>query len=182
MNQNVTRDFHIDRTIWSPNADDRPSETEINMLVIHSISLPPNDFERSFVDDFFTNCLDVSAHPYFLTIAQLKVSAHLYIDRNGVLTQYVPFGKRAWHAGKSSFQGEHDCNNFSIGIELQGSDHVPFTDEQYSKICRVSRQIIKRYPTITMDRIVGHCDIAPDRKTDPGRFFDWSRFRALLLE
>ena len=182
MNKNITGDLSVDRIIWSPNADNRPCETEINMLVIHSISLPPNDFEKNFVDDFFTNRLNVSAHPYFLTIAHLRVSAHLYIDRYGVLTQYVPLRKRAWHAGKSSFKGEHDCNNFSIGIELQGSDYTPYTNEQYVRLCGVSRQIMKLYPNITTERIVGHCDIAPGRKTDPGRLFDWSRFRASLCE
>ncbi|MAH73269.1 MAG: N-acetylmuramoyl-L-alanine amidase [Cellvibrionales bacterium TMED49] len=182
MNKNAIGNFYVDRTIYSPNADDRPNDTDVNLLVIHGISLPPNDFEKNFIDDFFTNRLDFSVHPYFLTIAHLKVSAHLYIDRSGILTQYVPLEKRAWHAGKSSFQGEHDCNNFSVGIELQGSDHVPYTDEQYFRLCNVSRQIIRLYPNITMDRIVGHCDIAPERKTDPGRLFDWSRFRALLRD
>ena len=133
-----------------------------------------------YIEKLFSNCLNPEDHPYFRDIHRLKVSSHLLIDREGEITQFVPFYKRAWHAGVSEFQGRQRCNDFSIGIELEGADHIPYTDSQYSVLAEVSRQIISHYPMITADRIVGHSDIAPGRKTDPGDAFDWQRYKQLL--
>ncbi|NEX23855.1 1,6-anhydro-N-acetylmuramyl-L-alanine amidase AmpD [Thiorhodococcus mannitoliphagus] len=164
----------------SPNCDDRPAGTEIDLLVIHNISLPPGEFSGDWIDDLFLNRLDPSAHPYFTPIAQVRVSAHLLIRRDGSLIQYVPFALRAWHAGASSFEGRERCNDFSIGIELEGTDLTPFTDAQYRALIGCSREILQRYPNITQARITGHSEIAPGRKTDPGPAFDWPRYRAAL--
>jgi len=164
----------------SPNADLRPDANEISLLVIHNISLPPEQFGGPYIAQLFSNSLDPQEHPYFRDIYQLKVSSHLLIDRQGQLTQFVPFDKRAWHAGVSEFKGRNHCNDFSIGIELEGADHIPFTDNQYSVLAQASQQIISHYPMITGDRIVGHSDIAPGRKTDPGPAFDWQRYRRML--
>lgn len=180
MNTGQSQWLDVDHYVTSPNADDRPNGVRIDLLVIHNISLPPNVFEGNYVDDLFTNCLQSSLHPYFAQIAHLRVSAHLYIARVGSVTQYVPLHRRAWHAGVSNFRGVEACNDFSIGIELQGADHVPYTDVQYEQLARITRAIRHIYPTITEDRIVGHSDIAPGRKTDPGDAFDWSRYRAEL--
>ena len=128
------------------------------------------------MEAFFLNCLNKQAHPYFAEIADLKVSAHCFIDRSGVVTQFVPFHLRAWHAGRSCFNGEAECNDFSIGIELEGTDTQPYTAAQYSALCELTRDIMAAYPAITPQRIVGHSDIAPDRKSDPGPAFDWSRY------
>lgn len=163
------------RQIPSPNFNPRPADT-IDLLVIHNISLPPGEFGGNYVDDFFSNCLDPSGHSYFAEICHLQVSAHLLIDRAGELTQYVSFNDRAWHAGQSSFCGRQNCNDFSIGIELEGCDEQPYTQSQYNSLSMVTRVIRASYPLITTDRIVGHSDIAPDRKTDPGPLFDWSRY------
>ncbi|OGT90322.1 MAG: N-acetyl-anhydromuranmyl-L-alanine amidase [Gammaproteobacteria bacterium RIFOXYD12_FULL_61_37] len=164
----------------SPNCDERPGEGEISLLVIHNISLPPGEFGGPWIDLLFTNALPPDAHPYFAGIAGVRVSCHLLIHRDGELIQYVPLGKRAWHAGLSRFQGRAACNDFSIGIELEGSDQTPYTDAQYERLVRVTGIIRERYPSISLDRIVGHSDIAPDRKTDPGPAFDWTRYRALI--
>jgi len=164
----------------SPNANERPTAQAVNLLVIHNISLPPGEFGTGCVQRFFSNHLDVSLHPYFQTIADLKVSAHLFIERDGNVTQFVPFQRRAWHAGVSSFHGVENCNNYSIGIELEGCDDIAYTDAQYSALAKVVQQILIAYPEITPERIVGHSDIAPGRKTDPGDAFDWVRFRRLL--
>ena len=164
----------------SPNADARPDEKDISLLVIHNISLPPEQFGGPYITQLFSNSLDPCAHPYFEKIYQLKVSSHLLIDRNGKLTQFVPFNKRAWHAGESKFAGRERCNDFSIGIELEGADHIPFTDSQYSTLADVTDLLLDQYPFITRDRIVGHSDIAPERKTDPGPAFDWPRYRHML--
>lgn len=164
----------------SPNANQRPSGQAISLLVIHNISLPPGEFGTGCVQAFFTNQLDPSQHPYFLTIAELKVSAHLFIERTGKVTQFVPFGARAWHAGVSSFEGITNCNDYSIGIELEGCDNIAYTDAQYKSLANVARQILVAYPDITPGRIVGHNQIAPERKTDPGEAFDWARFHQLL--
>lgn len=163
------------RRVASPNFSPRPGSA-IDLLVIHNISLPPGEFGGGYVDALFRNCLDPGHHRYFAEICHLQVSAHLLIDRAGKLTQYVNFDDRAWHAGQSSFCGRHDCNDFSIGIELEGCDEQPFSDCQYHSLATVTRLIRKAYPAITADRIVGHSDIAPGRKTDPGPFFDWPRY------
>jgi len=165
------------RYLESPNCDDRPSADDISLLVIHAISLPPERFGGPWIDQLFTNQLEPSAHPYFETINALRVSAHLLIRRGGGVVQYVPFNRRAWHAGVSTYDGRLRCNDFSIGIELEGCDTRPFTERQYRSLASVSRAILTAYPLISPQRIVGHSDIAPGRKTDPGPQFDWSRFR-----
>ena len=178
----------VDATGWlsdaarhpSPHRDLRPAEGEIDLLVIHSISLPPGEFGGPWVDDLFLGRLDPSAHPYFAAIAGTRVSAHLLIRRDGACTQYVPFGERAWHAGSSCFAGRERCNDFSIGIELEGSDHDRFTPSQYRSLAAATRAILCAYPRIRAGHIVGHSDIAPGRKTDPGPFFDWDLYRSLI--
>ncbi|MES9936943.1 MAG: 1,6-anhydro-N-acetylmuramyl-L-alanine amidase AmpD [Sedimenticola sp.] len=164
----------------SPNRDDRPDGSPIDLLVIHNISLPPGEFGGPWIENLFHNCLDPDAHPYFRDICQLQVSAHLLIRRQGEIIQYVPFTQRAWHAGDSIFEGRERCNDFSIGIELEGADETPYTDIQYQRLAEVARAVMSRYPAITPERIVGHSDIAPGRKTDPGDAFDWQRFQQLL--
>lgn len=164
----------------SPNVNKRPAGQDISLLVIHNISLPPGEFGTGCVVDFFCNQLDSAKHPYFSTIAELKVSAHLFIDRLGNLTQFAPFMARAWHAGSSVFQGVEDCNDYSVGIELEGCDNIAYTNAQYTALAAVTLQLLKAYPKITSERIVGHCDIAPERKTDPGLAFDWARYHFLL--
>ncbi|MDH5301122.1 MAG: 1,6-anhydro-N-acetylmuramyl-L-alanine amidase AmpD [Gammaproteobacteria bacterium] len=166
----------------SPNCDARPLGEVIDLLVIHAISLPPGQFGGPYISDLFCNRLDGAAHPYFAEIHQMEVSAHLLVRRQGEVIQYVPLQLRAWHAGKSVFQGREGCNRFSIGIELEGCDDVPFEPVQYQVLVQLCREIMRAYPAITPDRIVGHSDIAPGRKTDPGPYFDWSHFRQLLAE
>lgn len=164
----------------SPNANQRPQGQSVSLLVIHNISLPPGKFGTGCVQSFFTNQLDTSLDPYFQTIAELQVSAHVFIERDGAITQFVPFEARAWHAGASSFEGIANCNDYSIGIELEGCDNIAYTDAQYNALANVTRQILVAYPLITSERIVGHNQIAPARKTDPGEAFDWDRFYKLL--
>lgn len=156
----------------SPNFNDRPNEKAISLIVIHCISLPPNEFEGDYIDDLFCNRLNPATHSYFQKIHTLQVSAHLLIRRNGDCRQYVALNKRAWHAGISSFQGHENCNDFSIGIELEGSETLAYTQAQYKKLNEVIIALCKTYPTLS--HIAGHCDIAPERKTDPGASFDWS--------
>lgn len=168
------------RVELSPNQDSRSKEAKISLLVIHSISLPPNQLNSKYVCDFFTNKLDVSIDPYFVEISNLKVSAHLVIGREGELIQFVGFNERAWHAGNSCFAGDESCNDFSIGIELVGADSAPYSSIQYQKLASVTQELMARYPLITRDRIVGHSDIAPGRKTDPGPSFDWGRYFSAL--
>lgn len=165
----------------SPNSNSRPESVEISLLVVHNISLPPGEFGGGYVQAFFQNRLDIHAHPYFETIAELQVSAHLFIERDGAITQFVPFTARAWHAGASSFDGVSNCNDYSIGIELEGTDELPYTDAQYLALEKVTRQLMLTYPKLTLERITGHEHIAPGRKTDPGPAFDWQRFRRALL-
>jgi N-acetyl-anhydromuramoyl-L-alanine amidase len=165
----------------SPNCDQRPIDTPIDLLVIHNISLPPGEFGGDWIDDFFLNRLDPKAHPYFTTIAAVCVSAHLLIGRDGRLIQYVPCELRAWHAGTSSFMGRERCNDYSIGIELEGTDTAPYTAEQYQTLADCTRWLRGRYPGITPERIAGHSDIAPGRKTDPGPAFDWGRYLDLAF-
>ncbi|MBD3670480.1 MAG: 1,6-anhydro-N-acetylmuramyl-L-alanine amidase AmpD [Gammaproteobacteria bacterium] len=168
------------RYIASPNCDDRPDPFEINLLVVHGISLPPNEFGGPWIEALFTNSLDPDAHPYFREIHELRVSSHLLIRRDGELLQFVPFNKRAWHAGVSNFCGRERCNDYSIGIELEGTDELPYEEAQYRRLAEVVETVQKAYPEITRDRIVGHSDIAPGRKTDPGPAFSWEHFAQLL--
>ena len=168
------------RQIPSPNHNDRPMGIDIDLLVIHNISLPAGEFGTSNVVDLFRNQLNIAAHPSFSDLINLKVSAHLFIRRDGEIIQFVPFNKRAWHAGVSRFDGRDGCNDFSVGIELEGTDDVPFTAEQYRQLAKASSSLMQVYPQIRPERIVGHSDIAPDRKTDPGPAFDWSYYRRLL--
>lgn len=163
----------------SPNHNERP-EGEVSLLVIHNISLPPGQFGGAGIRQLFTNCLNPDEHPYYREIYQLEVSAHLLIDRQGRAIQFVPFDKRAWHAGRSCFEGREACNDFSIGIELEGADDIPYSDEQYVALAGITQMLMQRYPGITVERICGHSDIAPGRKTDPGPAFDWQRFRDYL--
>lgn len=164
----------------SPHHDLRPSDAEINMVVVHGISLPPGEFGSNAVETFFCGQLDVNAHPAFTDIAALRVSAHLFIRRTGEVIQFVPFTHRAWHAGVSSFEGKTGCNDFSIGIELEGTDEIPYEQAQYQQLSHVITLLRQAYPAITQDRIVGHSDIAPGRKTDPGSSFDWDYLRGIL--
>jgi AmpD protein len=166
------------RRVPSPNYDERPTNTNVSLLVIHNISLPPGSFGGSYVEDFFCNRLDESKHDYFTEISGSKVSAHLFIDRKGQITQFVAFIKRAWHCGISSFAGCDNCNDYSIGIELEGTDDTSYTGAQYLALTLVTKQLMAMYPEIIPTRIVGHSDIAPGRKTDPGKAFDWQRFYA----
>lgn len=168
------------RFVASPNADERPEGCSPSLLVIHGISLPPGEYGGPWIDALFTNTLDPTAHPYFSEIHQLRVSSHLLIRRGGEMVQYVPFSKRAWHAGISSFQGCEACNDFSIGIELEGTDDEPYEAVQYQRLAECVAVLLAIYPELTPERIAGHSDIAPGRKTDPGPFFDWSHFRTLL--
>ena len=164
----------------SPNFGPRPEAEDISLLVIHNISLPPEQFGGSWIEDFFCNRLDTSAHPYFEEIGAMTVSSHLLIRRDGEMLQFVRFQDRAWHAGRSVFDGQEACNDFSIGIELEGADHIPYTDTQYQQLAAVTRNLQAAWPAITADRITGHSDIAPGRKTDPGPAFDWAYYRKLL--
>lgn len=162
--------------IPSPNYSERPENTVIDLLVIHGISLPPGEFGGSAITALFTNSLDPNEHPSFNDIHHLKVSAHLLIQRNGETIQYVPFNQQAWHAGVSSFKGREACNDFSIGIELEGTDEHAYESAQYQQLLKVTKALMMVYPAITADRIVGHSDIAPGRKTDPGPSFDWDYY------
>ena len=168
------------RYVCSPNCDPRPAGATIDALVIHAISLPPGQFAGNFVEDFFCNRLDPRAHDYFAEIQDLLVSAHFYIRRDGALLQFVPTQQRAWHAGKSTLAGRDQVNDYSIGIELEGTDDEPFSDAQYDVLAELTKCLIHCYPDISAERIVGHSDIAPGRKTDPGPLFDWRRYRTAL--
>ena len=159
----------------SPNYNERPPGTVIDLVVIHAISLPPGEFGGGWVERFFCNRLPAAAHPYFAGIAELKVSAHYFIARDGRLVRFVPEEKRAWHAGVSSFAGRSNCNDFSLGIELEGCEQVPFTAAQYRVLELLLEDIRRRHPAVSPERIVGHSEIAPGRKTDPGPLFDWRR-------
>ncbi|MDH0893495.1 MULTISPECIES: 1,6-anhydro-N-acetylmuramyl-L-alanine amidase AmpD [unclassified Pseudomonas] len=163
----------------SPNFNERP-RGEVSLLVIHNISLPPGQFGTGKVQQFFQNLLPADEHPYFAGIAQLTVSAHFLIERDGSIIQFVSCHQRAWHAGVSSFGGRENCNDFSLGIELEGTDEEPFSDAQYQALIALTRELMRVYPELKVERIRGHSDIAPGRKTDPGPFFDWARLRAAL--
>jgi AmpD protein len=180
-------DFHfsIDAAGWcpemrqlrSPNYDARPQETPIDLLVIHNISLPPGEFGGESIEALFTNRLDCTAHPYFAQLDGLRVSAHFLIRRDGSPTQFVSTRDRAWHAGVSSFNHRDRCNDFSIGIELEGDDHTPFCDVQYRTLAALTEALLSEHP---LDQITGHENIAPGRKTDPGPHFDWARYQSDL--
>jgi AmpD protein len=166
------------RYLASPNSDERPSGEAVTLLVIHSISLPPGEFGGDGIVRLFTNELDCTAHPYYRTLAGMRVSAHFLIRRPGELLQFVPCAKRAWHAGASAWRGRSRCNDFSIGIELEGADDVPYTEPQYRVLAELTRALQSAYPIAD---IAGHYDVAPARKTDPGPGFDWSRFRSSIV-
>lgn len=168
------------RRLISPNCDARPDGVAIELIVIHGISLPLRRYGGPYIDQLFTNRLQAADHPYFADIAARRVSSHLLVDRKGSLTQYVPFHLRAWHAGESSFKGRRVCNDFSIGIELEGCDEDPYEQVQYEVAAQVVNALMKRWPGINSRSVVGHCDIAPGRKTDPGPAFDWVLFRSLF--
>lgn len=163
------------RRVDSPNHDERPSECEPELIVIHSISLPPAQYGGPYIDQLFTNSLNPYEHPYFADIHQLTVSSHLLIRRCGEIVQYVGFDRRAWHAGASDYQGRTRCNDFSIGIELEGTDTDTYTEQQYHQLFAVIQRLLKTYPSLSPERITGHEHIAPGRKTDPGVGFDWQR-------
>lgn len=163
----------------SPNCNQRPDATDIRLIVIHGISLPPGEFGGPWIDAFFTNTLDVSRHSYFAGIAHLTVSSHLLIRRDGEVVQYVPFDLRAWHAGQSSYQGQENCNDFSIGIELEGTDDLAYTQAQYMQLAHVISLLNAYYPA-SFGHVAGHDEIAPGRKTDPGPAFDWAYLHKLL--
>ncbi len=163
----------------SPNCDARPSGMPIELVVLHGISLPPGRFGGPYIEQLFTNTLDPDAHPYFAGIAHLKVSAHVLIRRDGEVVQFVPFDRRAWHAGASSWCGRTRCNDFSIGIELEGTDTLPYADAQYEALTGVLMALCRHYP---VSAVTGHSDIAPGRKTDPGEAFDWRRLKGVPLK
>ncbi len=163
----------------SPNQDSRPENATIDLIVVHSISLPPGEYGNEFIEHFFQNKLDKKDHPYFEEIFEMLVSSHLLIKRSGEIVQFVPFHKRAWHAGQSNYQGRERCNDFSIGIELEGSDSDIFEDAQYQQLTQLVNTLRNTYPDIA-DNITGHSDIAPGRKKDPGSGFDWDKLKSHL--
>jgi N-acetyl-anhydromuramoyl-L-alanine amidase len=166
--------------VRSPNCDSRPPGVPPDLIVVHGISLPPGEFGGPWIDRLFTNTLPPDAHPYFADVAGRRVSAHLCIRRDGTVTQYVPFHERAWHAGPSSYRGRDACNDFSVGIELEGADTVPYEARQYQALAEVVAALCIAYPTLSTARLAGHSDIAPGRKTDPGPAFDWQLARRLI--
>jgi AmpD protein len=168
------------RQIASPNFDERPNGSSPDLILVHGISLPPDEYGGPYIDQLFLNELPTSGHPYFEKIAGLKVSSHALIRRDGELIQYVPFHHRAWHAGASNYCGRERCNDFSIGIELEGSDEVAYEPIQYRTLTELIAALCRAYPTLSASRVVGHSDVAPGRKTDPGPAFDWMRLRAML--
>ncbi|MTI12888.1 1,6-anhydro-N-acetylmuramyl-L-alanine amidase AmpD [Sansalvadorimonas verongulae] len=172
----VGDDSHTVEHCPSPNCNERPENADVELLVIHNISLPPGSFGGPHIHELFTNTLDPNLHEYFSAIAHLEVSAHILIRRDGSVTQFVPFHQRAWHAGVSSWQGSQGCNDFSIGIELEGTDDMPYEAAQYQRLQDITKLLLKVYPKLTAENIAGHCDIAPGRKTDPGPAFQWKEY------
>ena len=172
--------MHGVRQMASPNCDSRPAGVEVDLIVVHGISLPPGEFGGPWIDRLFTNDLPADAHPYFAEVSCLRVSSHLVISRGGAITQYVSFKQRAWHAGQSSYEGRQACNDFSIGVELEGTDALAYEPVQYQALAQVVAALRAAYPTLAPDRLVGHSDIAPGRKTDPGPAFDWPHARRLI--
>jgi len=188
---NVTSEYTVNpdtglispaRQHLSPNRDLRPEGATLDMVVIHGISLPPGEFGGGEIEALFLNTLNWDAHPYFDEIRGMQVSAHLLIRRDGELVQFVPFTERAWHAGESSFRGRACCNDFSVGIELEGDDETPYDERQYAVLPAVLRAVTAAYPQITAGEIAGHCDVSPGRKSDPGTAFDWPRLYDALEE
>jgi N-acetyl-anhydromuramoyl-L-alanine amidase len=169
------------RQVLSPHFDARPRGVDAELIVVHGITLPPGQFGGPWIDRLFTGALPPDAHPFFKTLTNLRASAHFLIRRDGEIVQYVPCGARAWHAGESLYQGRAACNDFSIGIELEGTDDLPYEDAQYQALALLIKALLAAYPALAAARIVGHSDIAPGRKTDPGPAFDWPRLRASLL-
>ncbi|HEX19567.1 MAG TPA: 1,6-anhydro-N-acetylmuramyl-L-alanine amidase AmpD [Acidiferrobacteraceae bacterium] len=163
----------------SPNCDDRPPAAEIEVLIVHAISLPPGEFGGPDVERLFSNTLDCDSHPFYSGLKGRQVSAHLFIRRDGSMMQFVPFAKRAWHAGESEIEGRNRVNDFSIGIELEGADDDPFEEAQYQALAAVSRLLVAQYELMDFSRIYGHSQIAPNRKTDPGSHFDWPRYLSM---
>lgn len=187
MTDQINNDLLLNaRQCPSPNCDERPTETLLktdpDLIVIHNISLPPNQYGGEGIDQLFTNCLDKDEHPYYADIHHLQVSSHLLIRRDGEVVQYVPFNKRAWHAGVSEYQGREVCNNFSIGIEMEGSDFEAFTEDQYSALDETIKVLLDNYASLSAAAITGHEHIAPGRKTDPGPFFEWHRLAKSFSE
>ena len=178
----IDQSFHTKeaKICLSENCSERMTE-EISLLVIHNISLPPGEFGGGYIEKLFTNSLDPNDHPYFSEIYDLKVSSHLLIERDGSLVQFVPFNKKAWHAGVSSFKGRENCNEFSIGIELEGTDENAYTDDQYRALIDITKELMLVFQDIKKENIVGHSDIAPGRKTDPGKAFNWHYYLSNLV-
>jgi N-acetyl-anhydromuramoyl-L-alanine amidase len=170
------------RQVLSPHFDARPAGTLPELLIVHGISLPPGEFGGPWIDRLFTGTLAWDAHPYFKEIEGLRASSHALVRRDGQIVQYVPFTQRAWHAGQSQYQGRSGCNDFSIGIELEGTGEVPYTDAQYEQLVALTVALLAAYPSLSSERIVGHSDVAPERKSDPWPSFEWGRFRARLGE
>jgi AmpD protein len=168
------------RQIASPNRDARPPGVAADLIVVHGISLPPGEFGGPWIDRLFTNTLPAEVHPYFAEVAALRVSSHLAVARDGAVTQYVKFTKRAWHAGQSNYRGREACNDFSVGVELDGTVMLPYEPAQYGALAEIVAALCAAYPRLSPDRLVGHSDIAPGRKTDPGPAFDWPRARSLI--
>jgi AmpD protein len=168
------------RQVLSPYFDARPAGVLPELIVVHGISLPPGEFGGPWIDRLFTGGLPPDAHPYFRDIARARVSAHALIRRDGTIVQYVPFGQRAWHAGQSHYRGRPACNDFSIGIELEGTGATAYTDPQYDQLAALVEALLATYPSLSIDHITGHSDIAPGRKTDPGPSFEWERWRSIL--
>jgi AmpD protein len=170
------------RQVLSPHCDARPAGTVAELLVVHGISLPPGEFGGPWIDRLFTGTLPPEAHPFFRELAAARLSAHALVRRDGAIVQYVPFGERAWHAGASQYRGRSTCNDFSVGVELEGTDDTPYTEAQYQQLAALAAALLATYASLSAEHIVGHSDIAPGRKSDPGAAFDWPRFRALLSE
>ena len=168
------------RQVASPNCDERPEGLAPELLVVHGISLPPGEFGGPWVDALFTNSLPEDEHPYFATLAGVRVSAHALVRRDGSVVQYVPLHRRAWHAGTSQWRRRERCNDFSIGIELEGTDATPYEPAQYDTLARIAAELCRAYPTLSPDAVVGHSDVAPGRKSDPGIAFDWPLLRTQL--
>ena len=168
------------RQVLSPHFDERPPGVQPELLIVHGVSLPPGEFGGPWIDRLFTGTLPAAAHPYFAQIEGLRASAHALIRRDGQIVQYVPFTLRAWHAGKAEYRGRSECNDFSIGVELEGTDDAPYADAQYDALASLTAALLAAYPSLSAHAIVGHSDVAPGRKTDPGPSFEWARFRTLL--
>lgn len=166
----------------SPNFGPRPDAKDISLLVFHNISLPPGEFGGPEIEQFFTNQLPTEAHPFFQEIAGVEVSAHLLIRRGGEVIQFVGFDQRAWHAGQSCYAGRDNCNDYSLGIELEGTDTIAYEEIQYKTLAHLVHSLLTAYPSLASDRVVGHSDIAPDRKTDPGPSFDWGHYHELFTQ